>query len=102
MTDLVEATLQQQSKDQEVVSSLGMKKHQEEFLAHVQAGIRRIFGLMMIFIYNRCFDVFLFFVDVFGENDPLQKKRDDLDSSVDPGLDSQQPKRGNMSQSVQL
>ena len=26
MTDLVEATLQQQSKDQEVVSSLGMKK----------------------------------------------------------------------------
>jgi len=51
MTDLVEATLQQQSKDQEVVSSLGMKKHQEEFLAHVQAGIRRIFGqLRSLFI----------------------------------------------------
>lgn len=43
-----------------------------------------------------------FLLTFFGEKDPLQKIRDDLDSSVDPGLDSQQPKRGKMSQSVQL
>lgn len=60
MTDLVEATLQQQSKDQEAVSSLGMKKHQE-FLAHLQAGIRRIFGQLRSLFFSQmfwCFPVF--------------------------------------------
>jgi len=57
LQSMLEATLQQQSKDQEVVSSLGMKKHQEEFLAHVQDHLQSSFAQVLGEIRSQSVDL---------------------------------------------
>jgi len=57
LQSMLEATLQQQSKDQEVVSSLGMKKHQEEFLAHLQDHLQSSFAQVLGEIRSQSVDL---------------------------------------------